>query len=272
MTTTNVADARDLYNFRRTDLFYTSTISFRVRAQRKLYGEVVSGLPVTSWGPWSPIVQRPSASALGRDALDRRIGVGRPVGRRNRSAPRPHTGLRVRRRQRRSLDYIGGAPARALPRLRRDGQGLRQHRLHRRRRRQPRVRAEDDRAAAATAGLAGDREGTNEVARDRQRAARAHGRRHRLGDERDHVRRRRSHASRSRSTLRSGRATPGRHGDRGEGRPARHCLADRWLLLDRRSRRAGAAVPGRGPAPGRDDSRSSTARRSCHRTSASPGA
>ena len=45
MTTTNVADARDLYDFRRTNPFYTSSISFRVRAQRKLYGEVVSGLP-----------------------------------------------------------------------------------------------------------------------------------------------------------------------------------------------------------------------------------
>ena len=38
MTTTNVADARDLYNFRRTDPFYTSSVSFRVRAERTLYG------------------------------------------------------------------------------------------------------------------------------------------------------------------------------------------------------------------------------------------
>ena len=55
MTTTNVADARDLYTFHRGDPFYTSAISFRVRAQRTLYGEVVSGLPATTWGPWSPI-------------------------------------------------------------------------------------------------------------------------------------------------------------------------------------------------------------------------
>ncbi len=55
MTTTNVADARDLYTFHRNDPFYTSTIRFRVRAQRKLYGDVVSGLPATTWGPWSPI-------------------------------------------------------------------------------------------------------------------------------------------------------------------------------------------------------------------------
>jgi hypothetical protein len=55
MTTTNVADARDLYTFHRTNPFFTGSIQFRVRAQRTLYGEVVSGLPVTTYGPWSPI-------------------------------------------------------------------------------------------------------------------------------------------------------------------------------------------------------------------------
>lgn len=55
LTTTNVADARDLYTFHRLNPFYTSSITFRVRAQRTLYGEVVSGLPATTWGPWSPI-------------------------------------------------------------------------------------------------------------------------------------------------------------------------------------------------------------------------
>jgi hypothetical protein len=55
MTTTNVADARDLYTFHRTNPFFTGSIQFRVRAQRKLYGDVVSGLPVTTYGPWSPI-------------------------------------------------------------------------------------------------------------------------------------------------------------------------------------------------------------------------
>jgi hypothetical protein len=55
MTTTNVADARDLYTFHRGNPFYTSSLAFRVRAQRTLYGEVVSGLPATTWGPWSPI-------------------------------------------------------------------------------------------------------------------------------------------------------------------------------------------------------------------------
>jgi len=55
MTTTNVADARDLYTFHRTNPFFTGSIQFRVRAQRALYGEVVSGLPATTWGPWSPV-------------------------------------------------------------------------------------------------------------------------------------------------------------------------------------------------------------------------
>lgn len=54
MTTSNVADARDLYTFHRENPFFTGSIRFRVRAQRALYGEVVSGLPATTWGPWSP--------------------------------------------------------------------------------------------------------------------------------------------------------------------------------------------------------------------------
>lgn len=54
MTTTNVADTRDLYTFRRTNPSLTDgLIKFRVRAQRALYGEAVSGLPATTWGPWS---------------------------------------------------------------------------------------------------------------------------------------------------------------------------------------------------------------------------
>ena len=55
MTTTNVADARDLYTFHRTNPFYMGSITYRVRAQRALYGEVVSGLPATTWGPWSKV-------------------------------------------------------------------------------------------------------------------------------------------------------------------------------------------------------------------------
>jgi hypothetical protein len=66
MTSTNVADARDLYTFHRTGI-WTSAISYRVRAQRKLYGQVASGLPTTTYGPWSPVftnVQQPLSSGL----------------------------------------------------------------------------------------------------------------------------------------------------------------------------------------------------------------
>ena len=55
LTTTNVADARDLYTLHRTNSFFTGSIKFRVRAQRAVYGEAVSGLPATTWGPWSPV-------------------------------------------------------------------------------------------------------------------------------------------------------------------------------------------------------------------------
>jgi len=53
-TTTNVADTRELYTFHRTSQ-WTSSVSFRVRAKRTVYCEVASGLPTTSFGPWSPI-------------------------------------------------------------------------------------------------------------------------------------------------------------------------------------------------------------------------
>ena len=53
-TTTNVADARELYTFHATPQ-WTSTISFRVRAKRTVYGEVASGLETTTYGPWSPL-------------------------------------------------------------------------------------------------------------------------------------------------------------------------------------------------------------------------
>lgn len=53
-TTTNVADTRELYTFHRISP-WTSSVSFRVRARRTVYGEVASGLPTTSYGPWSPM-------------------------------------------------------------------------------------------------------------------------------------------------------------------------------------------------------------------------
>ena len=53
-TTTNVADTRELYTFHQVSQ-WTSSVSFRVRAQRTVYGEVASGLPTTTYGPWSPL-------------------------------------------------------------------------------------------------------------------------------------------------------------------------------------------------------------------------
>ena len=46
-TTTNVADARDLYLLHRNSS-WTTSISYRVRAVRAVYGTVASGLPTTS--------------------------------------------------------------------------------------------------------------------------------------------------------------------------------------------------------------------------------
>jgi hypothetical protein len=58
-TTTNVADARELFTLHRDAPQWTTTISFRVRAKRTIYGEVASGLPTTSYGPWSPLYSDP---------------------------------------------------------------------------------------------------------------------------------------------------------------------------------------------------------------------
>ena len=78
MTSTNVADARDLYTFHRTPS-WTSTISYRVRAVRKLYGQVANGLTATTSGPWSPVftnVQQPLSLGL----LDNGVAVSDVVG------------------------------------------------------------------------------------------------------------------------------------------------------------------------------------------------
>ena len=144
MTTTNVADARDLYTFHRTNPFFTGSIKFRVRAQRALYGEVVSGLPATTWGPWSPVytdVQPPlSLGTLGDVAAVSDVTSNASPGLAHALTPR----LRVRRRQRRPAGLQRRRTGRALPRVRGDGRGLRQHRLPRRHRRQPGVRASHD--------------------------------------------------------------------------------------------------------------------------------
>lgn len=111
MTTTNVADARDLYTFRRTNPAYTSTLQFRVRAQRTLYGDVVSGLPATTWGPWSPVytdVQPPLS-------LGTLFGIGTISDVSSATAAgRPHAltpGFAFGGDRGSPLDFTGGAPA-----------------------------------------------------------------------------------------------------------------------------------------------------------------
>ena len=53
-TTTNVADQREYYTLHPFASF-TSTIHWRVRAVRRLYGKIPSGLPAVSHGPWSAV-------------------------------------------------------------------------------------------------------------------------------------------------------------------------------------------------------------------------
>jgi hypothetical protein len=53
-TTTNVADERDYYTFH-TDAKWTSTLRWRVRAVRVVYGTRANSLPAVSYGPWSGI-------------------------------------------------------------------------------------------------------------------------------------------------------------------------------------------------------------------------
>lgn len=111
MTTTNVADARDLYTFHRTNPFFTGSIQFRVRAQRALYGEVVSGLPATTWGPWSPTytdVQPPlSLGTLGGVAAVSDVQSDSGAGRAHALTP----GFAFSGDSGGPLDYNNGAPA-----------------------------------------------------------------------------------------------------------------------------------------------------------------
>jgi hypothetical protein len=51
-TTTNIADEREFYTFH-TSQFWTGGVVWRVRAVRRLYGEIPNGLPAVTVGPWS---------------------------------------------------------------------------------------------------------------------------------------------------------------------------------------------------------------------------
>ncbi len=66
-TRTNAVDHREFYAFHRTAQ-WMGTVRWRVRAVRTVYGDVPSGLPRVSYGPWSPIYTsvnpQPGAGAL----------------------------------------------------------------------------------------------------------------------------------------------------------------------------------------------------------------
>jgi hypothetical protein len=53
-THTNVADEREFYIFH-LDAGWWSTVRWRVRAVRQVMGSLPNGLPVVSYGPWSPV-------------------------------------------------------------------------------------------------------------------------------------------------------------------------------------------------------------------------
>jgi hypothetical protein len=53
-TSTNVADEREYYTFHPAAV-WTSTVRWRVRAVRSLYGSIPNGLPAVSYGPWSDV-------------------------------------------------------------------------------------------------------------------------------------------------------------------------------------------------------------------------
>jgi hypothetical protein len=53
-TRSNMADEREYYTFHQ-DPAWTSTVHWRVRAMRWIYGATDNGLPVVSYGRWSPV-------------------------------------------------------------------------------------------------------------------------------------------------------------------------------------------------------------------------
>ena len=53
-THTNVADEREYYTFH-SDPSWTGTVHWRVRAVRRVFGDIPNGLPAVSYGPWSTV-------------------------------------------------------------------------------------------------------------------------------------------------------------------------------------------------------------------------
>lgn len=72
-THTNVADEREYYTFH-TDANWTGTVNWRVRAIRRVFGDIPNGLPAVSYGPWST-VYRTTNPALNTGPLTLRLAI-----------------------------------------------------------------------------------------------------------------------------------------------------------------------------------------------------
>ena len=218
-TTTNVADEREFYAFH-TQPWWIQSVNWRVRAVRKVYGEIPTGMPRVTFGAWSdwftnvnppfnvdfnpPYNPTPAEIALAGTVSGDVVSTP--------ASPQAHELIPAFRwtGNYRSWGQPGflDTDHRALPRLRLHRQRMREPRLHQRDRRRPCVRA----AARADARLP------------------------------RHVRRPQRRADMRPSTATKARASCGRHSGHGCGRrahrdrPLGHLLAERRLLLDRRSR------------------------------------
>ena len=117
---TNVADLREFYTLHS----WYSTVQWRVRAVRRVFGTVPNGLPVVSYGPWSPTYTASNpAPATGKLqttlAISDEISDGK-----KQSAHGAHAGPRLLGRHGHERAVV-----RPLPRLCIDGHRLRQHRV-----------------------------------------------------------------------------------------------------------------------------------------------
>lgn len=72
-THTNVADEREYYTFQPSGRW--STVHWRIRAVRQVFGDIPNGLPATTFGPWSPVYTstNPASLSIGPLALDQAV-------------------------------------------------------------------------------------------------------------------------------------------------------------------------------------------------------
>jgi hypothetical protein len=61
-TATNVADQRDLWTFH--DASWFQSVTWRVRAVRRVFGQIPNGLPAVTYGPWSQVYQSTNPPSL----------------------------------------------------------------------------------------------------------------------------------------------------------------------------------------------------------------